>query len=98
MCVSVVWLLTAEDFDASSMQVVFSPYERPHADDQEVTKAGDEGHHPHRHPQHYVSQQVLKRRDAIRVGLTRSDVRCIRTVLELLKVSGRQERMRRKTD
>lgn len=91
-------LLTAEDFDASSVQVVFGPYDRPHADDQQVTEAGDEGHHPDGHSQHYVRQQVLKRRDAVRVGLTGPDVRRIRTVLELLKVSGREERMRGRTD
>lgn len=89
-CLTPVLLLTAEDFDAGSVQVVLSTNQRPHADDKEVTKAGDEGHDPHRHPQHHVSEQVFEGRDAIRVGFTGPDVRRIGAVLELLKIAGRK--------
>lgn len=94
---SSVWLLTAQDFDASCMQIVLGSYQWPHADDKEVTKARDEGHDPDRNPQHLVSQQVLKRWYAICVGLTGPDMRCIGAVLELLKVSDRdKEQMKNK--
>lgn len=87
-------LLTAEDLDTGSMQVVLSSYQRPHTNDQDVTKASNESHKPDRNPQHYVGKQVLKGRDAIRVGLTGPDMRCIGAVLEFLKIAGRKKRGR----
>lgn len=74
------------------MQVVLSTNQRPHADDKQVTEAGDEGHDPDRHPQHHVSQEVLKRRDAICVGFTGPHMRCIGTVLKLLEIACREKR------
>lgn len=70
------------------MEVVLRSDTRPHSNDKDVSEAGDEGHDPHRYPQHHVGQQVLERRDPIRVGLALSDVRRVGAVLEILKISG----------
>lgn len=82
--------LTAQDFDASSMLVVLRSDQWPHADDQQITKASDEGNDPDGHSQHHVSQQVLKGRNTIRIGLTGTDMGRIRAVLECLEIAGRR--------
>lgn len=82
--------LTAQDFDASSVLVVLSSDQWPHADDQEITKASDEGNDPDGHSQHDVGQQVLKGRDAISIGFTGTDMGRIRAVLECLEIAGRR--------
>lgn len=80
-------LLTAEDFDAGGVQVVLGPDQGPHADDEQVAEAGDEGHDPDGHAQHHVGQQVLDGRDAVRVGLARADVGRVGAVLERVEVA-----------
>lgn len=84
-------LLTAEDLDASGVQVVLSPYQWPHANDQDVPKASYERHEPHWNPEHNAGKQVLKRGDAISIGLAGPDVRCEGAVLEFLEVAGRNK-------
>lgn len=70
------------------MQVVFCPDECAHANDEEVPKAGDEGHNPDRNTENNTRKQVLERRQAVRVGFAFPDMRSVGAVLELFKVSG----------
>lgn len=58
---SILLILTAQNFDAESMQVVFGPQDRTHPDDEEVPETGDESHDPDRYTQDNVSQQIFKR-------------------------------------
>lgn len=72
------------------MQVVLSSDQRPHEDDQEITKASDEGNDPDGHSQQVVGQQVLEGRDAVSIGLTGPDVGRVRAVLECLEIAGKR--------
>lgn len=74
------------------MQFVLGADVGAHADDKDVAEAGGGGDDPDEDPQHDVGQQVLKRRDTIRVGLAAADVRSITAVLELLKVAARTDK------
>lgn len=69
------------------MQVVLCPDECTHANDKEIPKAGDKGHHPDRDTEDYTRKKVFKRRKAVRVGLTFPDMRRVGAVLKFLKVS-----------
>lgn len=69
------------------MQVVLCPDERAHANDEEVPKAGDEGHDPDGDTKDHTRQQVFERREAVWVGLAFPDMRSVGAVLEFLKVS-----------
>ena len=69
------------------MEFVFGADVGAQADDKDVAEAGCGRNDPNKDPQHNVGQQVLKRRDAISVGLAAAHVRGIPTVLELLEVA-----------
>ena len=69
------------------MQAVLGAYQRPHADDEQVSDAGDDGHDPDGHPQHTVGQQVLEGREPVRVGLAGADMGRIRAVLERFEIA-----------
>ena len=82
--------LTAQDLDTNSVPVVLSSDQWPHEDDQQISKASDEGNDPDGHSQHHVGQQVLQGRDAVSVGLTGAHVGRVRAVLERLEIAGRR--------
>lgn len=79
--------LTAKGNDAHGMELVLRADVGAHADDEDVPEAGGGRHDPDEDTQHDVSEQVLKRRDAICVGLAAAYVRSIAAVLELFKVA-----------
>lgn len=81
--------LTAEGDDAHGVEFVFRADVGAHADDEDVAEAGCGRDDPHKDPQDNVSQQVLKGRDAVSVGLAAAHVRGVATVLELLEVAAK---------
>lgn len=63
-----------------------------HADDKDVAEACGGGDDPDENPQDDVGQQVLKRRDAVCVGLAAAHVRGVAAVLELLEIAEKTDK------
>lgn len=80
-------ILTAERNDGHSVQLVLRPDVGPQTNDENVSKAGNCRHNPDKDSLNDVCQEVLQRRNSIRVGLTAAHVRCIATVLKPLKIA-----------
>lgn len=80
-------ILTAERNDGHGVQLVLRPDVGPHTNDKNVSKAGNCGHNPDKDSLNDVCQEVLQRRNSIRVGLTAAHMWCIATVLESLKIA-----------
>lgn len=74
------------------MEFVLRADIRAHADDKDVAKACGGRDNPDKNPQDDVGQQVLKRRDAICVGLAAAHVRGIAAVLELLEIAKKTDK------
>lgn len=69
------------------MQLVLRSDVWSHTDDKNVSKAGNCRHDPDKDSLDDACQEVLKRGDPVRVGLTAAHVGCISTVLKFLKIS-----------
>lgn len=81
-------VLTAERHYWDGVELILRSDVRPHADNKNISKAGDGRYNPDKHSLYYASQKILKGWNPISIGLTAAHMRGISTVLEFLKISG----------
>ena len=77
------------------MVLVLTGYARSEADDKDISETDNEGDHPDEDAEDDVCQQVLKRGDAVGIGLAAAHTGRVAAVLKALEIA---EHIRRQRD